>query len=357
MNPRLHLSVAPVKSRAPGSDFAPSGRSNTILIVDDEADGRFLLEAILKGQGYILETATNGPEALEKANRLQPDLILLDVMMPDMDGFEVCSRIRDNPFTAEVPIIMLTTLDEKRYLLKGLESGADDYITKPYDCMELRARLASLTRLNRYRRLLEDRANVEATHARLLAAYDSTIAGWALALELRDKETEGHTQRVTALSEQLARMAGLVEEEILHVRRGALLHDIGKLGIPDSILHKPGKLTDEEWEIMRRHPQYAHDMIQSIEYLRPALDIPFCHHEKWDGSGYPRGLKGFEIPLPARLFAIVDVWDALTSDRPYRKAWDKQKALEHILEQKGKHFDPDMADLFHKMIGSTDQEP
>ncbi len=327
--------------------------SNTILIVDDEADGRFLVDAILEGQGYVLETARNGPEALEKASRLQPDLILLDVMMPDMDGFEVCSRIRNNPLTAEVPIIMLTAMDDRRHLLKGLESGADDYITKPYDCFELRARLATITRLNRYRKLLEDRANVEAAHAKLLAAYDSTIAGWALALELRDKETEGHAQRVTLLTEKLARMAGISDEEIIHVRRGALLHDIGKLGIPDSILHKPDKLTDEEWEIMRRHPQYARDMIQPIEYLRPALDIPFCHHEKWDGSGYPRGLKGSEIPLPARLFAIVDVWDALTSDRPYRRAWDKQKALEHILEQKEKHFDPDVSDLFHLMIANS----
>jgi putative nucleotidyltransferase with HDIG domain len=189
--------------------------------------------------------------------------------------------------------------------------------------------------------------------AELTLAYDTTLEGWARALELRDLETEGHTQRVTELAIRLARAMGVPEAELVHVRRGALLHDIGKMGIPDSILLKPGKLTDEEWQIMRRHPVYAFEMLLPICYLRPALDIPYCHHEKWDGSGYPRGLKGEEIPLAARIFAVADVWDALRSHRPYRKAWSDEKALKYICEQAGKHFDPRVMEAFLQMLAEA----
>lgn len=324
--------------------------TSTILIVDDDLAGRQTLEAVLDGQGYRLELAENGLQAIEMARKLLPDVILLDVMMPGMDGFEVCQRIRSEPILAEIPIIMLTALDDRKSLLDGLESGADDYITKPYDRHELRARLTGITRLNRYRKLLDERIDLEQAHLQLLAAYDATIEGWSRAMDLRDKETEGHTRRVTALFEKLARMAGISDEEIIHVRRGALLHDIGKLGIPDSILLKSDKLTEEEWTIMRQHPQFAYDMIFPIEYLRSSLDIPYCHHEKWDGTGYPRGLKGKEIPLAARVFAIIDVWDAITSDRPYRPAWNKDKAFKYINEESGKHFDPHIVEFFNKLI-------
>jgi putative two-component system response regulator len=324
--------------------------TSVILIVDDDPAGRQTLESILEEQGYQLEMAENGMQALEKAHQLLPDVILLDVMMHEMDGFEVCHRIRNDPTLSEIPIIMLTALDDRKSLLDGLEAGADDYITKPYDRYELRARLIGITRLNRYRKLLDDRTNLEQAHLQLLSAYDATIEGWSRAMDLRDKETEGHTQRVTLLSERLARLAGINEDELIFVRRGSLLHDIGKLGVPDSILLKPDKLTEEEWVTMRKHPQYAYDMIYPIEYLRPSLDIPYCHHEKWDGSGYPRGLKGEEIPLCARIFAIIDVWDALTSDRPYRPSWDKQKTMKHINDEAGKHFDPHIVELFNKLM-------
>jgi len=327
--------------------------SSTILIVDDEIAGLHTLESILDGQGYQIIMAQNGPEALEKTRALLPDVILLDVMMPGMDGFEVCRTIRNDPLLAEIPIIMLTALDDRKSLLIGLESGADDYITKPYDRYELRARLLGITRLNRYRKLLNERANLEVAHEKLLSAYDATIEGWSHAMDLRDKETEGHTLRVTELSEKLGRIMGISEDELVYMRRGALLHDIGKLGVPDSILLKPAKLTNEEWVIMHQHPKYAYDMIQPIEYLRPALDIPFCHHEKWDGSGYPRGLKENDIPLTARIFAIIDVWDALTSDRPYREAWAKEKVLAYIKDQSGKHFDPYVVEQFIKMMEFT----
>lgn len=181
---------------------------------------------------------------------------------------------------------------------------------------------------------------LQVTNTKLMLAYDATIEGWSRAMDMRDEETEGHTRRVTELTVNVARRVGIPEDLITHIRRGALLHDIGKLGIPDRILLKPGKLTDEEWMVMRRHPQYAYDMLSSIEYLLPALDIPYSHHERWDGGGYPRGLKGDHIPLGARIFSVIDVWDALTSDRPYRPAWNPDKAIEYIKQQSGSHFDP-----------------
>ncbi len=187
-------------------------------------------------------------------------------------------------------------------------------------------------------------------HADLLAAYDATIMGWSRAMDLRDQETEEHTLRVTELTIQLAHSLNLSDEDIHQIRRGALLHDIGKLGIPDGIMLKPGKLTDKEWAVMRQHPQHAYDMLSPITYLHPALDIPYCHHEKWDGSGYPRGLAGEQIPLAARLFAVVDVWDALRSDRPYRQAWSKEKTLEYIRSLSGTHFDPKVVELFLCML-------
>jgi PAS domain S-box-containing protein len=192
-------------------------------------------------------------------------------------------------------------------------------------------------------KLFEDlqRANTD-----LRRAYDNSLEGWARALDLRDKETEGHTQRVTEFTTRLAQEMGISSETLVNIRRGALLHDIGKIAIPDSILLKPGPLTDEEWEIMRKHPKYAYDLIYPIEFLRPAIDIPYSHHEKWDGTGYPRGLRGEAIPLASRIFAVIDVWDALNSDRPYRKAWPRKKIIDHIREQSGKHFDPKVVEVF-----------
>jgi putative nucleotidyltransferase with HDIG domain len=192
--------------------------------------------------------------------------------------------------------------------------------------------------------------SLQRSNLELTLAYDATIEGWSHALDLRDKETEGHTQRVTELTQRLARAMGMSDAELVHVRRGALLHDIGKMGVPDSILLKPGPLTDGEWEIMRKHPVYAHEMLSPIAYLRDALDIPYCHHEKWDSTGYPRGLKGEEIPLTARIFAVVDVWDALRSDRPYRAAWREEQVREYIREQAGRHFDPKVVEVFLKVM-------
>ncbi len=601
----------------------------SILIVDDDTAGRETLAALLQVQSYKIMLAANGAECLALAAAAPPDLILLDVMMPGMDGYEVCRRLRVTPGLSEVPIILLTALDDRESRLRGIEAGADDFISKPFDRVELRARVAAIVRLNRYRRLVHERSKFEqmvelapnglavldadgcillanpalgrllgvehssltgtlfqrymveparwddlaalfdepaascriecelltqgrpllpveinagavqwegaravqlsmhdiserrraeqqtrrqverldamrlidqaivsstdlattltvildhalrllqvdggavllrrpgsaaleyavvrgfargqlrqpivpygegaaglvasqrqifsladlrlrpdaqspllvelgdyrgvplkvggqiegvlelyhgqplATdaewdelleamaaqvalaigHAQLLesmvrandelaAAYDGTLEGWARALELRDKETEGHAQRVTELTLTLARAMGLAESELVHIRRGALLHDIGKMGIPDAILLKPGALTDAEWVVMKRHPVYAYEMLAPIAYLRPALDIPYYHHERWDGSGYPHGLRGAATPLVARIFAVVDVWDALCHDRPYRQAWSEAQVHAYFRRQAGILFDPQVVEAFVRL--------
>lgn len=192
--------------------------------------------------------------------------------------------------------------------------------------------------------------NLQKINFELKHAYDATIEGWSYALDLRDRETEGHTLRVTRMAMEIARVMEIHESKLIHMWRGGLLHDIGKLGVPDSVLLKDGPLTEDEWKIMRMHPQFAQDWLAPIEYLREAIEIPYCHHERWDGSGYPRGLRGESIPLAARIFAIADVWDAVTSDRPYRRAWSQKEAIEYIRENAGLHFDPKIAAIFLENI-------
>ena len=206
------------------------------------------------------------------------------------------------------------------------------------------------------RDITERRQSQEAlqkAHNDLQEAYDKTIEGWILALDLRDRETEGHTKRVTEMTVKLAHKLECTEEELVHIRRGALLHDMGKMGIPDEILQKPGPLTDDEWIVMRRHPQYAYQMLSPINYLSQALIIPYYHHERWDGSGYPHKLKGRDIPLHARLFAVVDVWDALSSDRPYRKGLPTQEIVDYLQKEAGRLFDPEIVEIFIPLIEET----
>ena len=329
---------------------------STILVVDDELTSRQVLEAMLESSGYRAVGVSTGEEAVEIVNVERPDLVLLDVIMPGMSGFEVCHHLRSDPYLSEIPVLLVTGLEDQESRIKGFEAGADDVITKPIDVRELRARVNTIIRLNRYRQLLDERernisllADLQHSHFELALAYDSTLEGWVRALDLRDKETEGHTQRVTDLTMKLAREYGIEQEHLVHIYRGALLHDIGKIGIPDSILHKEGPLTTEERETMRQHPVYAYEMLSHIDYLRQALSIPYCHHEKWDGSGYPRGLRGEEIPLSARVFAVADVWDALVYDRKYRKKWPPEKVMKHISDLSGSHFDPYVVDVFLQM--------
>lgn len=325
---------------------------SSILIVDDTLTGRKALEMLLSGEGYTLAFASNGNDALHSASALEPDVILMDVMMPGLNGFEVCARMRQDAKLHEVPILLITSLSNREERLRGLEAGADDFISKPFDKFELLARIRTITRLNRFRKLREEHVQLELALRTLQSTYDTTIEGWVHALDLRDKETEGHTRRVTEMTMQLALAMGISEELTAHYRRGALLHDVGKLGIPDAILHKRGPLTDEELGVLRKHPEYAYQWLAPIEYLRPALDIPYCHHEKWNGSGYPRGLRGEQIPLAARMFALIDVWDALLSERPYKQAWSVDQAAQYIHSQKNIHFDPMIADIFLETFAS-----
>jgi putative two-component system response regulator len=324
----------------------------TILIVDDNLVVREMLGELLYSSDYELIFAENGFEAIQKASELTPDLVLLDVMMPGMNGFEVCQHLRSDPLHAEVPILMVTALDDRESRLQGIKVGADDFISKPFYGEELRARVNTILRLNRYRTLVEGRALLETAHVELRQAYHMTIEGWAKALELRDRETEGHTRRVVEMAVMLACQVGITgEEDLVNFRRGAILHDIGKMGVPDNILLKNGPLTPDEWEIMRLHPVFALEMLHEIPYLSNALDIPYCHHEKWDGSGYPRHLAGEQIALSARVFAAADVWDALRHDRPYKQAWEVEKVLEYFQEQAGKHFDPQVVDAVLSLSG------
>ena len=301
----------------------PVEEASLILIVDDEPTGRCALESLLLGQGFALAFAAGGLEAIELAGQLEPDLILLDVMMPGMDGRECLRRLRMDPRLAEIPVVMVSALDDRASRVAGLEAGADGYVAKPFERSELRAQIHTILRLNRYRKLRS------ALHS-LQQAYDETLEGWVRAIDLREHELEGHSQRVTGKMDELARFMGVEESELIHIRRGALLHDVGKIAVPDAILNKPGPLTDEEWVIMRKHPEHGRALLEPIAYLRPAIDIPLGHHERFDGQGYPHGLSGMQIPLPARMFSVVDVWDALSSDRPYRRAWPVDRVRSYI---------------------------
>jgi len=226
-----------------------------------------------------------------------------------------------------------------------LESSTRAIIDRKTDTIsEIQIASRDITERKKSEKALQD------AHGHLQEAYQRTIEGWVRALDLRDRETEGHTQRVTELTIKVAKTIGFSDEELTHIRRGALLHDMGKMAIPDDILQKPGPLNEEEWGKMRRHPVYAYEMLSPITYLHPALDIPYCHHERWDGSGYPRGLKGEDIPLVARLFAIVDVWDALCSDRPYRKKMPQQEVIKYLREKSGQLFEPRLVHIFLSVV-------
>jgi len=332
-----------------------SEQKSAVLIVDDNASARETLVDALEAEGYELHQAGDGPEALERAATVKPDVILLDVMMPGMDGFEVCRRLRAAQDLAEVPVLMVTALEDRGSRLKGIEAGADDFISKPFDRPELRARVRTITRLSRYRKLRDEHARLETALTELRETHEATLKGWVEALDLRDKETKGHSERVVAMAVRMGTALGLDDTAMTHLRRGALLHDIGKLGVPDAVLLKPGKLTDEEWVLMKRHSVYAHDWLVRIPYLAETAEIPYCHHEKWDGTGYPQGLRGEAIPLGARVFAFADVYDAMTSDRPYRAAWTKERTLAFIRSESGTHFDPSLVDLFIRVVGGESE--
>ena len=331
-----------------------------ILVVDDQPQNIELLEAYLVPQGYEIVKAANGEEALEKLSGNQIDLILLDVMMPGMDGFEVTRRVRQDNTHRLLPIILVTALRETEDRVKGIEAGCDDFISKPVDKMELLARVRSLLKvkayndlLSNYRKELESEVTrrteeLKQAFERIKAASLETIYRLSMASEYKDEDTGAHIKRMSRYSAAVARRMGLDENTIETILYAAPMHDLGKIGIPDRILVKPAKLDPVEWEIMKQHTVIGAKILKGsdAEFIRLGETIAQCHHEKWDGSGYPNGLKGIEIPIAGRITAIADVFDALTSKRPYKEPFSVEKSLAIIREGRGSHFDPDVVDAF-----------
>jgi putative two-component system response regulator len=327
-----------------------------MLIVDDYADNLFTLSKLLRELDVDVYQATSGEEALGLVLEYDFCVAILDVQMPEMNGYELAELLRGNESTSKLPIIFLSAMYSDEYHhRKGYDAGAVDFLSKPYIPEVLLSKVRVFISLYEQRLQLESWGHwlefvvAERTNE-LSQSYDETLVGWAKALELRERETAGHSYRVVKLTLQMADEIGISAEQQVHIQRGALLHDIGKMGISDNILLKPASLTSDEWGKMRQHPLYAYDLLRQIKFLEPALNIPYMHHEKWDGTGYPRGLKGEEIPLEARIFALVDVWDALTSERPYRKAMPFEEVIQYINDQSGSHFDPNLSKRFIKMM-------
>lgn len=297
-----------------------------ILVVDDEAMNLQVLRDMLSGT-YALVYAKNGLQALDTARRHRPDLILLDVMMPDLDGYEVCRRLKADPALRHIPVIFVTAMDAEDDEMKGFEAGAVDYLTKPLSAALVHARIR--------------------THIALVDQV-SMLDRLCVAGEYKDQETGNHVRRIGIYAELLARALGWGPDACHAIRQAAPMHDIGKIAIPDRILLKPGKLDAEEMAIMRTHPERGASIIGSngSALLRLAASIALNHHEKWDGSGYPRGLAGTDIPLEGRIVALADVFDALMSPRPYKRPWALEEVVAHLEAQAGRHFDPDLVPLF-----------
>ncbi|HEX5710988.1 MAG TPA: two-component system response regulator [Sulfuricurvum sp.] len=331
-----------------------------ILIVDDQPQNIELMEAYLVPQGYAILTAVNGAEALKKLDTHPIDLILLDIMMPGMDGFEVARRVRKNEKMRLLPIILVTALRETEDRVKGIESGCDDFISKPVDKSELLARVRSLLKVKAYNDLMSNyqkeleievaKRTEELNHAleRVKAASMETIHRLSMAAEYKDEDTGAHIKRMSLYSAAVARKMGLDEHTVETILYAAPMHDIGKIGIPDRILLKPGKHDPQEWEIMKQHALIGAKILKGsdAEFIRLGEVIARSHHEKWDGSGYPYALKGTEIPIAGRITAIADVFDALLSKRPYKEPFSLEKSLGIIREGRGSHFDPEVVDAF-----------
>lgn len=316
------------------------GSVGKILIVDDEEVNLELLEIILTKSGYSVLKARDGIEALEKVSSERPDLILLDLRMPKKDGYEVLKELKVNRTWRLIPVIVLTAYNEEKF--KALESGADDFVSKPFNRLELLVRIKAHIRMTNFLSELE--------HA------ESVLFVLAKFIEARDAYTEEHTERVTKLSVLIAEFLGLNAEEKDHVRRGALLHDIGKIGVPDQILLKPGPLNVNELELIKRHVTIGYEICKEMRTLRGALEIIKHHHERWDGNGYPDNLKGENIPLSARIVSVSDAFDAMVSNRPYRIAYPVDKAKEILRRGAGEQWDPEIVKVALEAIPKVYRE-
>ena len=298
-----------------------SPRRSRVLVADDTESIRALYRKLLEGDGHDVIAVSDGAAALRAVLETHPDVILLDVTMPQLDGLEVCRRLKSEPATRLTPVVLVTGLSDLQDRIKGIEAGADDFLSKPVHPMELRARVGSLTRMKH-----------------LLDALDSAEAAFmalALTIEARDPMTNGHCERLAKHAVMLGRALGLADVDLQALHRGGYLHDVGKVGIPDAVLLKPGRLTSEEFALMQRHPDIGDSLCAPLQSLRTVRPIIRCHHERLNGSGYPQGLKGDEVPLLAQIVGIADVYDALTSPRPYRPALPAEEAARHLLEEAG----------------------
>ena len=335
-----------------------------ILVVDDQLQNIELLEAFLAPQGYCILRAHSGDEALSMLDEHAIDLVLLDVMMPGMNGFEVTCRIREKPSFRQLPIMLVTALREKDDHIKGVEAGCDDFISKPVDKIELLARVRALLKVKAYHDLIDDyqkqleseiAARTQELHQALADTKTASleiIRRLSSASECKDEATGQHICRMSHYAAAVAKQMGLDSAKVELILYAAPMHDLGKIGIPDRILLKPAKLSPLEWEIMKKHTLIGADILKNseIELLRTAEVIARTHHEKWDGSGYPAGLRGLEIPLYGRIVAIADVFDAMTSTRPYKAAISMDTTLDTIRAGKGNHFDPEVVDAFFEIL-------
>ena len=313
--------------------------TGTILVADDQASNRELLEELLTAEGFKVASVANGAAALEQLAIAPIDLVLLDVMMPQLTGFQVCERIKSNPDTYLIPVILITALSGKQDRIEGIRSGADDFLTRPVDRTELLARVRSLLKL----KLRTDE----------LERAESVLFSLARSIEGKDPYTHGHCERLGEYSARLGEQVNLPEEQLVALRRAGIVHDVGKVAIPDAILLKPGGLTPEEWTIIRQHSVIGERICAPLKSFRLVLPIIRHHHEKLDGSGYPDGLRGDEIPVTARVLQIVDVYDALTTERPYKKAFSIAEALETMKQEVSKGWwDPHIFDQFERLVRS-----
>lgn len=324
-----------------------------ILVVDDEEYIQQLLQTVLSKEGYEVSVAGDGDEALRLIEQDAYDLVVLDIMMPGTDGLEVLRQVKSSERLKFTPVIIMTALMDRDVRYRALDLGADEFLNKPIDIYELRARVRTLLSVKEYHDFLANLANmlkaeVDKKTKELREAQLETVRRLGRAAEFRDDETGNHIIRMSMYCAIVARRLGLSDEEVEMILYASPMHDVGKIGIPDKILLKPGKLDPDEWEIMKKHTLWGAEILSGAksQLLETARVIALTHHEKWDGSGYPYGLSGEEIPLFGRICAIADVFDALTSERVYKPAYPNEKAFSIIAEEKGKHFDPQVVDAF-----------
>ncbi len=317
--------------------------TGTILVADDQAANRELLDELLTAQGFRVVTVPDGAAAVEELSKTQVDLVLLDVMMPHLNGFEVCQKIKSNPEAYLIPVVLITALSDKQDRIEGIKAGADDFLTRPVDRAELLARVGSLLKLKQRTDELQRAEAVLFTLAR--------------SIEGKDPYTHGHCERLSEYSARLGEHLKLSEGQLIALRRAGVVHDVGKVAVPDSILLKPGRLTEEEWKVIREHPVVGERICAPLKSFRLVLPIIRHHHEKLDGSGYPDGLRGEAIPITARILQIVDVYDALTTERPYKRAFFITDALQTMKEEVAKGWwDPHIFEQFEQLMRSGTAE-